>query len=106
MADKNTTGKHCLISPSDIRKFVYCPYQWYYEKTTGREALRALYKARNASLGLTNSEESPFQKGAAFHRDYDFPGKRGKMRLILRFVMFLLLVFTVCAFYVWFRGLI
>ena len=58
------------ISPSEIRKYIYCPYQWYYERHYGIKHLRELYKKRNEALGFTDASKSHFIKGAKFHDKY------------------------------------
>ena len=39
-----------IISATELSKFEYCPYQWYYERVYGRNELRKLAKERNERL--------------------------------------------------------
>ncbi len=59
-----------VISASEVNKFVYCPYQWYYERLYGTKQLRALYNERNKELGLDDPTMSNFNKGLKFHKEY------------------------------------
>lgn len=43
-----------IISATELSKFEYCPYQWYYERVYGRNELRKLAKERNERLGIEN----------------------------------------------------
>lgn len=55
------------ISPSEINKFVYCPYQWYYERKFGSAELRR--QASNRA-GANNSDKSNFIRGARYHSSF------------------------------------
>lgn len=59
------------ISANEINKFLYCPYQWYYERLYGSLHIRALYKERNQKLNLTDTASSNFKKGQDFHNSYE-----------------------------------
>jgi len=59
------------ISANEINKFVYCPYQWYYERAYGSAHIRELYKERNQRLGLEDVVLSNFRKGQGFHANYE-----------------------------------
>jgi len=58
------------ISASEINKFIYCPYQWYYERFYGSKELRRLYLQRNKQLGLTDTLTANFNKGSRFHKNF------------------------------------
>ena len=88
------------ISAHELNKYAYCPYQWYYERLYGRKELRKRYQERNERLGLTDSMESRFQSGEAYHKKSYFL-LRGK-RLLWRLVIFLF-VAMLAAGYVWVR---
>ncbi len=62
--DKNT------ITPNEINKYLYCPYQWYYERFYGRKEINELYKERNKKLKLDDKTYSNFKKGVNFHNAY------------------------------------
>lgn len=55
------------ISASEINRFVYCPYQWYYGKTYGQKALKEKYKAVRVKQDHVQSQ---FEKGIRFHKNY------------------------------------
>lgn len=56
------------ISASELNRYAYCPYQWYYERVYGRKELRRLYQERNERLGLTDSTAGNFTRGLEHHR--------------------------------------
>ena len=56
------------ISAHEINKYVYCPYQWYYERLYGRKELRRLYHERNEALSLEDSMSANFTKGLEYHQ--------------------------------------
>ena len=56
------------LSAHEISKFDYCPYQWYYERLSGRKELRRRYVERNTRLNLEDSLASEFRKGEKYHR--------------------------------------
>lgn len=56
------------ISASEMNRYAYCPYQWYYERVYGRKELRRLYQERNERLGLTDRAAGNFTRGLEHHR--------------------------------------
>jgi len=58
------------ISANEINKYMYCPYQWYYERQYGAAHLRRLYKERNEKLGLSDTVMSNFKSGLDYHANY------------------------------------
>ena len=51
------------ISASELNRYSYCPYQWYYERLYGMKELRRLYQERNERLGLTDKAAGNFTRG-------------------------------------------
>ena len=70
------------ISANEINKFMYCPYQWYYERLYGAIHIRALYKERNQRLGLKDTALSNFKKGQAHHASYGSGGSGRGLRVL------------------------
>ena len=58
------------ISASEMNKFTYCPYQWYYQRLYGTKKLNQLAKARNEQYGHGDRTHSNFQRGNEFHHTY------------------------------------
>ncbi len=56
------------ISASELNRYSYCPYQWYYERLYGMKELRRLYQERNERLGLTDKAAGNFMRGLEHHR--------------------------------------
>ena len=52
-----------IISATELSKFEYCPYQWYYERVYGRNELRKLAKERNERLGIENDGQGRLTDG-------------------------------------------
>lgn len=82
-----------VITPSEINKFVYCPYQWFYERKYGTTELRRL-AAENRS-GVKHTREGNFVRGAKYHssflREYEFKRKL----LIFAVAVVMILIFIV-----------
>ena len=58
------------LSPSEIKKFVYCPHGWYYERLYGRRHIYVLYKKRIRKLGVKDANARSFVRGQRFHKHY------------------------------------
>lgn len=88
MKDKKKT-----ITPNEINKYLYCPYQWYYERYYGKAEIRNLYKQRNEKYDYKDTSKSHFKKGLDFHNNYSekYIDKISK-KLILILIMVLILV--------------
>lgn len=84
------------LSPHELNKYTYCPYQWYFEKVYGQKELRRLYGERNKRLGLTDTQKSRFVAGEAFHTE-NYRRYRLQRRLWKIIFVVLLLIFVVLA---------
>jgi len=92
------------ITANEISKFVYCPYQWYYERFYGTIYIRALYKERNQRLGLTDTTYSNFKKGQEFHNAYGQTGPVGLGLKLLKWVSrFIAIVAGIVCGYLFYR---
>ncbi|MDR2183545.1 MAG: hypothetical protein LBE55_05170 [Clostridiales bacterium] len=67
------------ISASEINRYVFCNYQWYYERKYGAAELRRQKKEYLEELGVKPSATGPIQRGLAFHARY---GRRRRLRLV------------------------
>ena len=61
------------ISASEVNRYTYCPYQWYFERYYGRSKLFALSKSKKAttkqsSKAPAKTRESNFARGRALDR--------------------------------------
>lgn len=82
------------ISASEINKFCYCNYQWYYEKIYGSAEIRRLnyeYCEKNGFKGGTNKN---FKKGMKFHNSYVF---KYKVKRFFKFILFLFIFVLLAA---------
>lgn len=69
MADR--TDK--FISASEVNKYCYCAWQWYYGRVYGAAELNRLRKERNEALGITGARGTnpdAFERGRVFHENY------------------------------------
>jgi len=53
------------ISASEINQYLYCPYQWYYEKKYGHKYINELREKSGVKSELNN-----FKKGIEYHEKY------------------------------------
>lgn len=74
------------ISASEINKYCYCEYSWYYERLYGKKYIRERYKERNEKLGITDGTTQNFKRGIEFHDKYLI---KRKIRLITKLVLFI-----------------
>jgi len=54
------------ISASEISRYLYCNYQWYYERKYGLTELRRRKKEHLKELGIIE-DDNPIMRGFAFH---------------------------------------
>ena len=69
------------ISASEINRYLYCNYQWYYERKYGSAELRRRKKAYMEEHGIKPDADSPLQKGLRFHADFE---RRRRLKLAYR----------------------
>ena len=77
------------ISASEINKYCYCQYSWYYERLYGKKYITEMYKERNEKLGLTDKTIHNFKRGVDFHDKFLI---RRKIRIIIRFILFVIFI--------------
>ncbi|MFI3175300.1 MAG: hypothetical protein R3Y53_08935 [Bacillota bacterium] len=59
--------KKKAISASEINRFAYCPYQWYYERIYGKKELLRLRRERLDALGVKPSGNNRLKEGIRYH---------------------------------------
>ena len=55
------------ISASEVNRYTYCPYQWYYERYYGRSKLLQLAKAKRATESIAPKKRASAQQKNASH---------------------------------------
>jgi len=85
------------FTPNEINKYLYCPYQWYYEKKYGTKTLRSLYKERNEKLNLDDKLKSNFAKGNKYHSNYLDENKNENKNLLV-YLMIVVVIFILWYF--------
>ena len=72
------------ISASEINRYIFCSYQWYYERKYGAAELRRRKKEHLEELGLTaQSENSHLKQGLVFHARFQ---RRRRLRLAYKWL--------------------
>lgn len=77
------------VSASEINKFTYCPYQWYYERKYGAKYIRQRFRDLNPDY--ISDKESKFSRGNSFHKFYRF-------KYILKRMAIVILILTIIFF--------
>ncbi|MFV0439677.1 MAG: hypothetical protein ACK5LV_00070 [Lachnospirales bacterium] len=86
--------KEKYISATDINKYTYCNYAYYYEKVYGANKLRQLKKEYNKLNGFESNNEA-FKRGQIYHDNYLKRSKGLKLVKIMGlFVLIIILVFV------------
>ena len=88
------------ISATELSKFEYCPYQWYYERLYGRNELRRLEKERNERLGLEDFRKERMEQGVNYHRSI-YESKRRARRVVM-----LIMFIAVIIYFLWKGGVL
>ncbi len=87
------------ISASELNKFTYCNYQWYYEKIYGSKHINKMRKEMLEELGYEDSAKSNFVKGQEFHNNYDDSFRLGiGSNLILSIILVIAIIFIIYYF--------
>ena len=76
------------IAATELSKFEYCPYQWYYERLYGRNELRRLEKERNERLGLDDRRKERLEAGVIYHTEV-YNKKSGRFGIAIVLVIML-----------------
>ncbi len=66
--------KEKYTSATDINKYIYCNYSYYYEQTYGTKKLRQLKKEYNKEHGYEGKNKN-FDRGNKFHDEYEISSK-------------------------------
>jgi len=84
------------ISPSEINKYVYCPYGWYYERLYGRKRLNGLRKTYLQTLGIDDPGKDAYVKGQKFHKQYR---SFSFIRAVMQTAAFIIIVYVFVYFF-------
>ena len=88
-----------MLSATELSKFEYCPYQWYYEKIYGRNELRRLKKERNDELGIDSHSTSRLEEGVLYHKKLF-----RKMNIVRRVIIPTCIIVIVLCAYLFIKG--
>lgn len=76
-----------IISATELSKFEYSPYQWYYERVYGRNELRKLAKERNERLGIKNDGQGRLTDGVKYHEKFYKRSIRRRKAVIIALII-------------------
>ena len=76
-----------IISATELSKFEYGPYQWYYERVYGRNELRKLAKERNERLGIKNDGQGRLTDGVKYHEKFYKRSIRRRKAVIIALII-------------------
>lgn len=82
---KNNSEK---ISASEVNRYCFCPYQWYYERVYGKSNLINLKKEELNKLGIKDFSKSNLKRGVKFHNNYL---KIYKIKQTIKFLFYMLI---------------
>lgn len=95
------------ISASEVNRYTYCPYQWYFERYYGRSKLFQMSKTKKAEPTLKKSKttektadkkrESHLARGRAYHAK-EYQNFRRKQKMFLFCVTITVIILIVCIF--------
>ncbi len=88
------------ISASEINRFAYCPYQWYYERVYGKKELLRLRREHLDELGIPRTGESRLKEGIRYHDKHYL---RMQRRDFLQKILFFAVVILVIALFLYFK---
>lgn len=80
-------NKNKRFSPSELNRFTYCPYQWYYERLYGRKKLMELFREKNGNHH--GSGNSPIAYGNKFHKNYYF---LYRVKTLIKFILIIIVI--------------
>jgi len=80
------------ISASEINRYIYCNYQWFYERKYSVAELRRRKKEHLAEMGITPGKNSPIQRGLLHHARF------GRLRWLRVVYSWLRVVMSITAF--------
>lgn len=81
--------KNKYYSATDISKFTYCNYSWYYEYVYGAKHLRELLKQQSPNY---NIQEGNFARGLAYHDKFY---KKQKIKQLIISILIILSVLLI-----------
>lgn len=90
------------ISASEVNRYTYCPYQWYFERYYGRSKLFELSKSKKVNGKQTakapaKTRESNFARGRAFHAQ-EYQSLKRKQKIVSILMVGIILVMITCFF--------
>ncbi len=102
------------ISASEVNRYTYCPYQWYYERYYGRSKLFEMSKTKKAepkmkqqqptkkastkkTMSAAKTRESHFARGRAYHAQ-EYQNYRRQQKIFMACVIGTVILVIICLF--------
>lgn len=95
------------ISASEINRYTYCPYQWFYERVYGRKELSRLMQQKKEKKKKTTKTQPPkstamsnFARGRQYHKEEyaRFCKKQQVQKMVWRVVMICVVLILIVLF--------
>jgi len=92
--------KDKTISPSEVNRYLFCNYQWYYQRKYGVAELRRLKLEKMEEMGIKPeiSGDTFLQRGLRFHARF---GRWRRLKLVLRLALALAIGLALAYFLLW-----
>ncbi len=78
------------VSAREINSFVFCPYQWYYERVYGKARISEMRRELLGNTGRIDPTKSAFARGNEYHEKF-LPRMRMRFALIAILISALIL---------------
>ncbi|OON99593.1 MAG: hypothetical protein ATN35_11815 [Epulopiscium sp. Nele67-Bin004] len=79
------------ISASEVNKFTYCPYQWYYGRKYGASNLLRIAK-QHKNIDTVQKQTNNFERGNKFHSDYHHKYKHEQVKRTIIIIIAVIIV--------------
>lgn len=97
------------ISASEVNRYTYCPYQWYYERYYGRSKLFEMSKTKKTEPKIkqqktkktttaAKTRQSHFARGRAYHAQ-EYQNFRRKQKIFMFCMIATVIIILFCLFF-------
>ena len=93
------------ISASEVNRYTYCPYQWYFERYYGRSILFQMSKTKKAEPALKKSKttektadkkrESHLARGRAYHAK-EYENFKRQQKIVWAILILIAVIIVAC----------
>ncbi len=83
------------ISASEVNRYTYCPYQWYFERYYGRSKLFQMSKTKKAEPALKKSKTSHLARGRAYHAK-EYENFKRQQKIVWAILILIAVIIVAC----------